>query len=181
MALKEDKDNLVAAIRSAATAEGDKYASELAIRTLVDGMVTGQTVTPFGATFATLPAIPPDASTTVRYRTVLTADDIGTGTAAAPQYPKGEYHNVSASPAGWTFAVNLSADVLEGVLADFDDTTEKAIAKTWKAETLDERYHPMPLPATGSTLDSGKVYYGRGGTYTPVSYTHLTLPTIYSV
>ena len=54
----------------------------------------------------------------------------------------------------------------EGILTDFDDITEKAIAKTWKAETLDERYHPMPLPATGATLDSGKVYYGRGGTYT---------------
>ena len=172
LALKEDKANLVATVRSATTAEGDKYASELAIRTLVDGMVTGQTVTPFGATFATLPAIPPDASTTVRYRTILTADDIGTGTAESPQYPNGEYHNVGASPAGWVFAVGLGGDIIEGVLSDFDDATEMEIAKTWKAEDLDAMFqrHPEPLPANG-LLKFGRNYYGTDGAYTLANWT----------
>ena len=55
-----------------------------------------------------------------------------------------------------------------GQLSDFTDTTRKSIAQDWKAETLDDQFlsKPMPLPATGATLEVNKRYFGRQGNYT---------------
>jgi len=70
----------------------------------------------------------------------------------------------------WSIAFEI-ASPLAGVIADFDDATEKAIAKTWKAETLDRRNADLwgtPLPDADGPLSLGRRYFGE----TTRNYTH---------
>lgn len=65
--------------------------------TLLDSKV----IQPFADTYGALGAIPADASPTTPYWTILRVDDIGTGDAANPQYPKGFY--LGTAPTTWNF------------------------------------------------------------------------------
>ena len=160
-ALQQNISDRVSTVRDAATAEATKYPNELAVRSLIDGISTGQTVTPFGATFATLPPVPATARTTVRFRTVLTADDIGTGTASAPQYPKGEYHNAGLPGDGWAFAAALGGNIIEGVVADFTATNgDELVPKLWSGKNLYEEFSDFEIDVdtAGVTAEFGKAY-----------------------
>jgi hypothetical protein len=96
-------------IRDSATAVDSDPPSELAVRKLFDTInLTGEMVTPFSNTFATLEAVPDDASSTVRYSTILTQSDTGTGTAEAPQYPAGIYISGAAQADGWALGYKFS-------------------------------------------------------------------------
>ena len=113
---KVDKAETTPAIPTDGTASATKWANEKAVADLFESLnITGQPVAPYAATFAALEAVPADTDADTQYWTVLTADDIGTGTAAAPQYPKGIYLTGATVADGWNFAVALSTDLIEGV------------------------------------------------------------------
>lgn len=91
-------------IRPVLTAIDTMAPSELAVATALANLnLTGEIVTPFAATFAGLTAVPADASASVRYHTILTADD---GTNVAGMYVSG-----NASTDGWLFAGALAKSV----------------------------------------------------------------------
>ncbi len=95
----------------------DKWVDAEHLKTALDALnLTGELVGT-SATFAAIPAVPADASAEVKYHAWLSADEIGTGTAEAPQYPKGVYVP-DATFSTWELAVAVSGEALPGIIPD---------------------------------------------------------------
>jgi len=92
---------------------------------ITDNKITGEMLSPFSNTFAGLPAIP---AGTGKYSTILLQDDVGTGTAQAPQYPEGIY---LSSGGNWVFSgksLDTSiATLTDQQIQDKTDTTSGVI------------------------------------------------------
>ncbi len=118
----------------------EKWVDAAQLKAVRDAIsLSGEIVTPTSATFAGLPAIPADASAEIKYHTWLTADDIGTGTAEAPQYPQGVYMPDAAFTA-WELVVSVSADISELTQAEVTSTAGADYTKFGlaSAERLDQ-------------------------------------------
>jgi len=90
----------------------------------------------FAATQPDFPPLPPDAAPSKAYMTVLTADDVGTGTVEAPEYPEGIYMTTGAP---WAYSGRLTA-TLAAIIDATIESDDAAYANTglWGVELADQ-------------------------------------------
>jgi len=156
---------------AATVADNGKVQKVDASGQVVWGDVASQTGQYVGVstTYAGLPAIPSDASATIKYHVWLSEDDIGTGDAQNPQYPKGVYVP-DAAFAIWELAVATSANVAELTETDVVSVAgDSAFTKFGLTSTqrLDQHHFDRSRAVTiadGETLQEGRVNIVTGGT-----------------
>jgi len=118
--------------------------------TLVDGANTTGQLVGVSQTYLDLPAVPADASATVKYHAWLSEDDIGTGTADAPQYPKG-FYVPDAGFTTWDLAVSSGSAV--GEITEAEATSQPGDAEyskfaLWSAERADQHLADRQTPTS---------------------------------
>jgi len=169
------------------TSAAEKAALAIALGQLrndIDNLdVTGQMLRPFADTYAGLPAIPAEADATTTFSTWLTADDIGTGDAENPQYPRGVYLTNGGQ---WDFAISVAVpDVPSTEIPAFGTFADAAAAVTAGTLTLEDGKSYLLIHSEADEARNDLYHYrfgklfpvnvgGSGGTDTAADLNYLT-------
>jgi hypothetical protein len=145
-------DSITNTIRIAASASNTRAASEKAVRELFDALkITGRTI---GSSdeYATLPITSTETGAAVNGDVAwLSVNEIGTGTAIAPQYPKGLYVYNGAT---YNIAVPVSGDI-----SQLTDVQAQNKASTVVGTTTGEQLFKVvdKIYSDSMSVDSSKI------------------------
>ena len=159
---KQDRITPQTSVRADGVATDNDYVTEKAVRDALDtlnSLFTGGVVSPSGASYGTLAAIPGDASAAKVYWTGLTTDDVGTGTVENPQYRSGIYITDGSA---WSFYqaqdnVVITELTLAQILRQSGDAgygdTYGLVNEALLDEFLKDRQTPTSFAQAAGTMD----------------------------
>ena len=157
-------------IRASGTAVDSKWTTEKAVRDALDVMVVTGDYVGSDTTFAALPTASTGGKTAVNGDwATLTVDVIGTGTAEAPEFPKGIYLYDGAA---YVFAFALGSDYGDATLAELLAGTETANFN-FAPKTIAD-YVTQAIATAGLSFAAVRTFAGSGS-----NLTQLQLQTIY--